>query len=63
MADIPAHIVELPLHLGVMTFGAVMIGLSGHDLRVWHVMRASLAASAVGDQIYINDNMFRNIDL
>lgn len=61
--DCAPHLLELPLHLGVLTFGGIMIGMSGSDIRFWYVLRRNLAEAGQANVFSINDNGLRMVDL
>ncbi len=61
--DCAPHLLEIPLHLGVLTFGGIMMGMSGSDVRFWYVLRRNLNEAGFGDLFTINDNGLRMVDL
>ncbi|KDN52342.1 hypothetical protein K437DRAFT_272548 [Tilletiaria anomala UBC 951] len=62
MGDVPAHLLELPLHLGTMSFGAIVMGMAGHDIRLFHMIRHNLAGSSIGGQFSLEDNGLGRVD-
>lgn len=51
------------MHLAVMSWGAVMMGMSGHDLRTFHMLRQHLDATSASSMFEIDSNGMTSIDV
>lgn len=58
----PANLLELPLHFAVMSWGAIVMGMSGHDLRTFHMLRKHLSATSAANTFSIQSNGMESVD-
>lgn len=59
---VPANLLELPMHLAFTSWAAILMGMSGHDLRTFYMLRKHLDATPAASSLRIEANGMTAID-